>query len=149
MRASTKDMMDKIHNRLINVKKSDKKDGKVSYVNMDALLEECNLSKASIYRCMRLLRENGIGIYHRVGFGYVLAEFAGQKDDVHTLRRINGRRTSDMINLHAAHNWMKSRWKTDWERRQLSAAIRPLLPSLPELEQSNTVLLKFQNSLGM
>lgn len=149
MRANTKDMMGKVHTRLINVRNSDKKDGKTKYVDMSSLQEETSLSKASIYRVMRLLRQQGIGIYHRVGYGYVLAEFAGKKDDVHTLRRINGRRASDMISLGAAQQWMKGRWNTEWARRQLTAALRPLLPSLPELEQSTKVLLKFENSLGV
>lgn len=151
MRARTKDMMKKVHDRLINVTKSDKKDPdtNVQYVNMDSLVSTTSLSKASIYRVMRLLREEGIGIYHRVGFGYVLAEFAGQKDDVHTMRRIHGRRTSDMISLHAAQQWMRGRWKTDWERRQLAQAIRPLLPQPQLLENSMTVLLRVGNSLGV
>lgn len=151
MRGQTKLAMKNIHDRLVNVRKTDPEDKNTGtqYVPMSELLESTNLSKSSTYRCIRLLREKGVGIYTRVGYGYVLAEYASKCDDVHTMRRVHGRRTSDLINLNASHKWMKKRWKTDWERRQLVGALRPLLPESGLLSKSMKILLSASNSLGV
>lgn len=149
MRAKTKEMMSKLHKRLVNTRKSDVHEEKCTYVTMDSLKEELGLSAASIYRMIRMMKMQGLGIYSRTGKGYVLAEFASKRDDVNALRKINGRRTSDMMAVNAARQWMRSRWSTDYERRMLQEAIRPLLPDVSQLERSQTVLLRAQNSLGI
>ena len=47
MRQSTRVMMKQVHERLIEVKRSDKRNNKLSYVNMIQLQEDTALSKTT------------------------------------------------------------------------------------------------------
>jgi biotin operon repressor len=149
VRISKETLMKKVHDRLLNVKSSDTKEDNVSYVSAKVLAHDLNLSVPSVYKAVKLLVLNGTGIYNRTRKGYVLTEFAGKKDDVNAMRKAHGRRTADLLILSNASKHMKERWTTDWERRQLVTAMRPLLGDVSLLEQSNAVLLKAQNSLGV
>jgi len=149
MRTPTKDLIRKVHNRLINTKSSDIKEDNVAYVSARTLAEDLGMKVSTARRVVKLMILEGIGVYSRTRKGYVLAEFASKRDDVNAIRKMHGRRTADSLSLVAAQVWMRGRWKTDWERRQLGTALKPLLSDMSMLEQSNVVLLKAQNTLGV
>lgn len=116
MRVKTVEMMKKVQNILIE---------STVYLPADVLAEKCNLPVSSVYRIIRLMREEGIGV-HNTPDGYILSEFAQKKDDTHLLRRLNGRRTSDYFCLNAAAPHILKRWRGVEDRRNLSLIMGPL-----------------------
>lgn len=116
MRVKTVEMMKKVQNILIE---------STVYLPADVLAEKCNLPVSSVYRIIRLMREEGIGV-HNTPNGYILSEFAQKNDDTHLLRRLNGRRTSDYFCLNAATPHILRRWGGVEDRRNLSLILGPL-----------------------
>ena len=116
MRSSTVEMMKKVKNLLIE---------SLIYLSAQDIAERCNLSVASIYRIIRLLREEGTGI-HATPQGYILSEFAEKKDDTHFMRRLNGRRTSDLIAIQSAAPHIKKRWRGLEDKQNIGIIIAPL-----------------------
>jgi biotin operon repressor len=109
------------------------------YLTSDDISQACGCSKGTVYNTIRKMREKGIGV-HATKDGYVLSEFAQKKDDVGLLRKVNGRRTSDMIMLSAARTHMEKRWKTDSDRTLLGSMIDPLNINIDKLRISKKLI---------
>lgn len=111
------------------------------YCTSSFLAKKCQISKPSVYRVIRLLRMDGIGIIP-TSRGYVLSKYASKNDDVGFMRRLNGRRTSDYIALNAAEKHIKRRWKSVSDRRSVNLIMRPLSSDLGILKKGASILLK-------
>lgn len=85
---------------------------KREYVTAQDLQQITGLKNYSIYRIIKFMRLEGIGII-ATKKGYILSKYAKQKDDVTFIRRLYGRRTSDLIALRAAESDIQKRWKND------------------------------------
>lgn len=116
MRTKTVDMLKRIKGLLWESKE---------YLRADVIAEKCHMSVTSVYRCIRLLRLEGVGV-HITPQGYVLSEVAQKKDDTHLLRRINGRRVSDLIALSAAAPHIRKRWRGVEDRRHMKTILDSL-----------------------
>lgn len=99
MRAKTKDMKKRIQQLLVNHE----------YINMVAIQQSIKLSKGSVYRMIRMIKEDGVGVYSTPN-GYTLAEYASHRDDTRFMRQINGRRLSDFVSAKAAAKHIRKRW---------------------------------------
>jgi len=138
MRSKTIEMIDKVKNLLIENE----------YISGDELAEKCLLSSSSIYRIIRLMRLKGTGV-HVTPVGYCLSEYAQKKDDVHFLRRLNGRRTSDLIAMSASAPSIKKRWKGVEDKRSLGLILGPLLPDGKLLEAGLEAIEVFEEKHGL
>jgi hypothetical protein len=116
MRAKTVEVMKKIQALLLE---------SPEYLPAVVLAEKCHLPLSAVYRVIRLMREEGIGV-HNTPSGYILSEFATKPDDTHFLRRLNGRRTSDYFSINAAAPHIKKRWKGVEDKRNLGLIMGPL-----------------------
>jgi Lhr-like helicase len=131
VRNKTADMIKKVHNYLVDH----------NYATAEQVAEHCALSKASIYRIVRIMREQGIGVIPATE-GYILSKYAKKNDDVRFIRTLNGRRTSDYFSLAAAEKDIRNRWNSIAERRDLQLLLPPLLSTKPQiLEKGRQVLL--------
>lgn len=92
---------------------------KNNYIHAFELAKLCGLSPVSIYRIIRLLRLEGIGVIPTKK-GYILSEFAQKPDDVGFMRRCFGRRTSDIIALGAMENDIRKRWSAVEDKNNLN-----------------------------
>jgi DNA-binding transcriptional regulator GbsR (MarR family) len=110
------------------------------------IMEGTGLRKSSVYYFIRKMREIGTGI-HSTSKGYVLSEYATKKDDVDFIRRLFGRRASDIIALSAAKTHIENRWKSLSDKRSLHALIAPLVPNSKVLSVGKKTLLTIQTSL--
>lgn len=79
------------------------------YVDSYQLSSKSGMSRIMIYRLIRKMRIDGIGIIPTKR-GYILSEFAQLTDDVSFVRRCLGRRTSDIIAMGASKKDILSRW---------------------------------------
>ena len=109
MRAETKELKTRIHKLLLETDR---------YISATYIAHKVHRAKSAVYRIVRLLREDGIGIY-ATPYGYVIAEAATQNDDVHFLRMINGRHVSSVISFNAAKPHIMKRWKGIEEQKLL------------------------------
>lgn len=136
MQARTIEMMNRVYDLLIGEK----------YLSAEKLAEKCKLSVGSIYRMIRIMRQSKIGIIptHK---GYVLAEDAKKSDDVHLLRKINGRHAGDFITLQAALPHMKKRWFSITDKRNLLAITDPLHVDYGALEKGMEILKTTEEAL--
>lgn len=105
------------------------------YIDSYELSIKSNLSRVMIYRLIRKMRLDGIGIIPTKR-GYILSEFAQLKDDVSFIRRCLGRRTSDIIAMSAAEKDIINRWKSIPNGRN------KLTPLITHLTASSTVQTK-------
>lgn len=133
----TTEMMKKMKNLLVDKE----------YVTSFELAESCGLSRSSIYRMVRLLREDGVGIIPAKK-GYILAEYATRSDDVHFLRKLNGRRTSDFISLRSSEKFLRRRWRSITDRETLRLLVSPLKANLKVLQKGEEVLRKKSSMNG-
>lgn len=109
------------------------------YIPAEKIAQRFKISKVMVYKVIRLLRESGIGVLS-CPQGYILSEFAKKKDDVHFLRRLHGRRTSDHIALYAAFPHIKKRWSTISEQKRLKLLTGPLQVNVRTMERNQRVL---------
>lgn len=137
MQQKTVDMMEKMKGLLVDHE----------YTTAGELAESCGLSKGSIYRMIRKMRESGVGVIPAKK-GYILAEYAQRTDDVHFLRKLNGRRTSDYIAVRAAEHALKRRWRSISDRETLKMLVSPLRANLKMLQRSEAILRKKSNSMN-
>lgn len=136
----TKDLLKKIKTILIENE----------YVTADVLAQKCHLSTKSIYRAIRFLRIEGIGIIPTKK-GYVLSEFAKKTDDVFFIRRCFGRRTSDIIALSAIEKDVRLRWSGVEDKNNINNVLKYLSikPQLIKNASKNvTYLLSSVNGKG-
>lgn len=118
------------------------------YMFAEDIAKKCHLSSASIYRLIRIMRMEGIGV-QPTPKGYVLSEFAQKRDDVHFLRRLNGRRTSDFIAVRAATPFLKKRWSTMEDKRNLGLIIGPLQSDLEALGSGLDAIKALEDRAGL
>lgn len=130
MRSSTKDMMKKVRDILIDTN---------GYVPAEELCKQTSMSPGSIYRIIRNLRLNGFGVIPTPK-GYVAAEFAERKDDVHFLRRLSGMRAGAYIALRAAKPHIEHRWRGLEQKNQLRLILAPLSGNFDKITVSAKVL---------
>lgn len=123
MRQKTLDMLNKITNLL----------KEREYLQAPDLAKRCNLSTSSIYRLIRIMRQEGVGI-HITNKGYILSEDAGLKDDTNFLRRLNGRRVSDYYAIQSAMPYIKKRWRGLEDKRNIRTIHESLSINLKALK---------------
>ena len=136
MQARTTEMMKRMHDILVTEE----------YISAEKLAKKCKLCVGSIHRMIRIMRQNKIGVLPTPK-GYVLAEYAKKPDDVHLLRRINGRHAGDFITLQAALPHMKKRWFSVSDKRTLLAITGPLRVDYGALEKGMEILKTTEEAL--
>ena len=139
MRSSTIEMMKKVKNLLIETP---------NYLSAQDIAEHCNLSVSSVYRLIRMMRLEGIGI-HVTPHGYVLSEFAEKKDDTHFMRRLNGRRTSDIIAIQAAAPHIKKRWSAVEDKKNMGIILAPLNSDIKLLDAGLESIKALEDKYGL
>lgn len=115
-----------------------------NYQTAKQLAKHCNFQPCSIYRIVRMLRLQGIGVIPKKK-GYVLSEFALKTDDVGFIRRCYGRRVSDFISIHAALKHINGRWKTLQDKSAMQQMLLPLSSNL--MTSKGMKILLTQSSL--
>lgn len=95
------------------------------YLTTEYLCKNCRLGKWSIYNIIRYLRISGVGVLPTKK-GYILAEFAKKRDDVHFMRRCFGRRTSDLIAMRAAEPHIIKRWNGIEDKNNVTQVLKYL-----------------------
>lgn len=116
MRAKTVEMLKKIKSILQET---------TEYLQADVIAEKCHMPISSVYRCIRLLRLENVGV-HVTPKGYILSEFAQKQDDTHLFRRLNGRRASDFLTMSAAAPSIRKRWRSVEDRQTLKIIMESL-----------------------
>jgi biotin operon repressor len=137
MKATRTEVMKKVHTILINTVEG--------YIKAEEIADLIHRPKTFVYTIIRLLKEDGIGIYSNQK-GYILAEFATRSDDVHFLRTINGKHTSSVIALNAAMPHLKERWKGLAEQNailELAEIFNAGENNAPLLEDSRNIIDTF------
>lgn len=127
MQSKTVSMMNKVNTILIENE----------YVHADELAKKCHLSVQSIYRIVRLLRLEGVGIIPSKN-GYVLSEFAKKSDDVGFIRRCFGRRASDIIALGAIEKDVRLRWSGVEDKNNINNIFKYLSIKPTGVEKAKT-----------
>jgi biotin operon repressor len=139
MRNSTVKQMNKVHSIL-----TDKE-----YVKAEELMRRTNLSKASIYRVIKLIeQELNVPIYSTKK-GYILAQYAKACDDVLFLRKANGTYSRNAFKARLVLPYVGKRWKTEKEKDLLDRMIMPMLPSDTLLKKAELAFVTTLNSLGL
>lgn len=132
MHGKTKEMINKVNTLLIENE----------YISAQELAQRCHLCRGSIYRIIRMLRLEGVGIIPTKK-GYVLSAYAKKSDDVGFIRRCYGRRTSDVIALGAIEKDIRIRWSGIEEKNNINNVFKYLSikPSNPEKAKSSIKFL--------
>lgn len=141
MQDKTVAMLNKVHMYLIKHK----------YVTADDLKKITKLKSGSIYRLIKFMRLKGIGIYATIK-GYVLSEFADKRDDVHFIRRINGRRTGDIIAVKSAEKDILHRWNGIQDKNSIVPVLSNLTIQIEKPEKADEgmkYLLTYINGKGL
>lgn len=115
MREKTAIKVKKLHNLL----------NENNYLSTKELTKKLNKSAPTIYRMIRYLRLEGIGIIP-TRKGYVLSESANKQDDVHFIRRCFGRRTSDLLALQTAQSDIQNRWNAVEDKNNINQVLKYL-----------------------
>lgn len=136
MRVKAKEMMKKA----LTILREEK------YTPAKVMGKKLHLPESAIYRLIRLFRTDRLGI-HTTPKGYILSEFAKKSDDVHFLRRLNGRRASDFIALRAAEPDIRYRWSSVEDRRDFKLITAPLHVDLEDVTRGMKILLDTKNEL--
>lgn len=132
------DMVKKVHTYLLE---------NDEYVTAQRIAEYCHISVSSVYRIIKLLRLQMIGVLPTKN-GYILSEFATKADDVGFIRRCYGRRASDFIAIQAALPHINSRWNKIEDKHNLKSLLAPLSSDISK-STGMKVLLKYKNSKGL
>ena len=138
-------MRPKTH-EMINRVKKELQDNE--YMSAKQIAECIGLRVGSACRIIRLIRMQGIGV-HTTKDGYILSSRARKTDDVGFLRRLNGRRTSDVIALTASEGSIKSRWNSVKDKRQLNLIVGPLAGNPARLQKGLKALISRVNGKGL
>ena len=138
MRPSTVDMMNKVKALLIDNER----------MTAAEITAKTHLSKASIYLMMKRLNENGTPVYSSKK-GYILAEYADQRDDVHFLRKINGYHAGSCARLQAAFQHIQRRWRGEKQQSLLMDMVRPMQTQKALLSSAQNAVLTCVNKLGL
>lgn len=138
MRAKTHEMVKRVKRML-----RDKE-----YMTSREIAGEIGMCQGSACRIIRMMRMQGIGV-HTTKNGYILSSRARKTDDVGFLRRLNGRRTSDVIALSAAESSIKNRWRSLEDRTHLRLVVDPLAGNPSKLAEGMKVLVSKVNNKGL
>lgn len=112
------------------------------------LAEKSRMSVGSIYKIIRMLREQGEPIM-RTKTGYLHASAAEKRDDVYVMRMTLGRHASDVKMITNCSKYMKQRWRGVEEKKQLLLALNPLTPSTTSIFSGLRMLQDKSQSLGI
>lgn len=129
MRFRAVDFVKKVHTALLEN----------NYQTADELAEKCYLKRSTIYRVIRLLRIENIGVISTKK-GYILSEFAKKSDDVGFIRRCYGRRASDFIAIQAALKDINSRWNSISDKKIMSIMLHPLSTNISKTQGMKALL---------
>lgn len=129
MKPRSEEMIKKVHTALIEHQ----------YLTAKQLAEICRLRPCSIFRIVRKMRLNGIGVLP-TRKGYILSELASKNDDVGFIRRCYGRRTSDFIAIAAARKDINSRWRSVEDSNALKTLLGPLTIDLTNTKGSKLLI---------
>lgn len=94
------------------------------YMTTREIADKTRLSVNSVRVIIKHLRSQ-VGIISSRK-GHILAEYASVQDDVEFLRRLNGKRASDIMSLEGVRRHIEKRWKTIGYTRQLNLSMKPL-----------------------
>ncbi len=119
-----------------------------NYLKTEDIVSSIKISKESVYKIIREMRIQGTGVISTYK-GYVLSKYAKKNDDVHFFRRLNGRRTSDMIAINAAKEDILLRWSSVEDKRNYSIIMNSLKSDVNSLNQGFRVLLSYKNSFDI
>jgi len=122
---------------------------KESYIKSKDLAKRLDISSATVYNIIRRMREHKNTPIMPTKHGYILAEYATLQDDVHLIRKINGRRISDQVLLGAVSNDIHNRWtKTTSQDQKTFTQIIGNINTNKNIFITNTKLLnKFLDKL--
>ena len=137
MRPKTEEMVRKAHDFMLS---------STHHVRAKDIAKYCHISTTAVYRIIKLLRLNNVGILP-VHKGYILSECATKIDDVEFLRRANGRRTSDFLSVKAAEKDILQRWNSISDRRDMKLILSPLTSSVNVLRRGMKILLSKNGKL--
>jgi hypothetical protein len=140
MREKTKLMIKKVYSLLMENE----------YMTTEEIAQKCHIKHWAVHAIIRQLRIDNIGVLTTYK-GYILAEYGKQTDDVTFIRRIMGRRTSDIIAVRAAEKHIKKRWKTIEGKNNINNVLSYLSPVRSNDEQAKEsikYLLTYVNSKG-
>jgi biotin operon repressor len=118
------------------------------YVPAQVMSDKLGIPVTAVFRLIRYLRVEGIGVL-TTPKGYILSEFAKKNDDVHFLRRLNGRRASDFIAIRAAEPDIRKRWNSVEDKRNLRLITAPLHVDLKAITDGAKILLSAKNGKGL
>ena len=110
------------------------------YSPASVLSNKLGISVSRVYQLIGAMRKDGIGV-HPTPKGYILSEFAKKIDDVHFIRRLNGRRASDYIALYAAEPEIRKRWSSTDDRRTLKLVTSTLHVDLNTVIENQRTML--------
>lgn len=113
------------HKTAIKVKKLHDLLVEKNYLTTKDIMAALRISRQTIYRLIRYLRIEGIGIQPSTK-GYVLSESACKQDDVHFMRRCFGRRTSDLLALQTAAPDIQNRWNAVEDKNNINQVLKYL-----------------------
>jgi DNA-binding CsgD family transcriptional regulator len=113
------------------------------YMTTREIADKTHLSVNSVRVIIKHLRSQ-VGIISSRK-GHILAEYASVQDDVEFLRRLNGRRASDVMSLEGVRRHIEKRWKTLGYNRQLNLSMKSLDSDVTVINNSIKLLssLKF------
>lgn len=99
---------------------------KGGHIKREDLARHMRCSISTISADMMYLRKiKGVGVYG-VRHGIILSQCATVQDDLEFLRRANGRRTMDVVTLHACRPDIEDRWGKIEFKHRLQALLAPL-----------------------
>lgn len=127
MRGKTKEMLNKVNTLLLENE----------YISALELAQKCKLCTGSIYRIIRNLRLEGVGIIPTKK-GYILSSYAKKSDDVGFIRRCFGRRTSDIIALGAVEKDIRMRWSGVEDKNNINNVLKYLSIKPTNTEKAKT-----------
>ena len=138
MRSSVVEQMNRVKTLLIENER----------MTSEQLSEKTRLSRSSIGRIMKRLNASGIPVYSSTK-GYILAEYASKRDDVHFFRVANGYFASSSNRLTAAYKYIRQRWKSQKESALLADMTKPINTSDMAIKRANKAIVSCVNSLGL
>jgi len=116
------------------------------YQTAPQLAEQCHIKPSSIYKLIKYMRLNNIGILS-VNKGYVLSKHANKSDDLNFIRRLYGVRASQFIAIEAAKKDINLRWNSVSDQSQLKLLLSPLSVNIGN-SRGMQILLTKKNSKG-
>jgi DNA-binding CsgD family transcriptional regulator len=108
------------------------------YMTTREIADKTHLSVNSVRVIIKHLRSQ-VGIISSRK-GHILAEYASVQDDVEFLRRLNGRRASDVMAISGVRKHIEKRWKAAGYTKQLNISFKALDGDI-EILHSNVKLL--------